>query len=44
MMENDFYIAIQNILDQAKESGFSIERILDMTEEAALEWEEETEK
>lgn len=44
MTENDFYIAIQGILEQARVNGFSIERILDMTEEAALEWEEETEK
>lgn len=44
MISNDFYVAIQGVMTEAHESGWSIDEVEQTAIEAAEEWIEEMEK
>jgi len=43
MSENDFYVAIQGLLEAAKDQGWSVEKAEATAQSAIEEWVEETE-
>lgn len=42
MTANDFYVAIQGVLDKARESGWSVRRVEETALDAIEEWLDDT--